>query len=102
MSDVYYGFLIRISAQHVAEFKPIMMRKMVDWLREHESEECAEWWEKYWTSFREPRRGAIILADCGYVSCMHQNMQEGKWRPVERGTECGAQGDERQSLGTFM
>ena len=101
MFDVYYGFLIRISAQHV-EFKPIMMRKMVDWLREHESEECAEWWGKYWTSFRDPRRGAIILADCGYVSCMHQNMQEGKWRPVERGTECGVQGDERQSLGTFM
>jgi hypothetical protein len=56
------GFLIRISAQHVAKFKLIMMRKMVEWLREHDSEECAEWWEKYWTSFRDPRRGAITLA----------------------------------------
>ena len=78
------------------------MAKMVEWLRENDSEECAVWWEKFWTPFRDPRRGAYTLADCGYVSCTHQNSQEGKWRPVKRGTGCGAKGDERQGLGSFM
>ena len=31
----YYGYLIRISAQHVPEFKPVMMTKMVEWLRKN-------------------------------------------------------------------
>ena len=88
--------------EHVPEFKPVMMTKMVEWLRQNDSEECAVWWERYWTPFHDPRRGAYTLADCGYVSCTHQNSQEGKWRPVKRGTGCGAKGDERQGLGAFM
>ena len=46
----------------------------------------------------------MALADCGYGNCTHQNHQEGKWRPVKRGTGCGANGDERQGLrvGTFV
>ena len=100
--EQYYGYLIRISAQHVPKFKPVMMAKMVEWLRQNDSEECAVWWERYWTPFHDPRRGAYTLADCGYVSCTHQNSQEGKWRPVKRGTGCGAKGDERQGLGAFM
>ena len=35
------------------------------------------------------------------LTCDVQNHQEGKWRPVRRGTGCGADGDERQSLGNF-
>ncbi len=84
-------------------FKPfMMMAKMVDWLSTNDSEECALWWEKYWTPAHDPSRGAITLADCGYVSCTHQNSQEGKWRPIKRGTECSSRGDERQSHGRFM
>jgi hypothetical protein len=44
----------------------------------------------------------ITLADSGYVSCTHQNSQEGRWRHVKRGTCCGATGDELQSLGIFV
>ncbi len=66
--DQYYGYLIRISVQHVPSFKPVMMAKMVNWLRTNDSEECtvecALWWEKYWTPVHDPRRGAITLADC--------------------------------------
>ncbi len=52
----YYGYLIRIPAQHVPAFNPVMMAKMVDWLRTSDSEECALWWEKYWTSVHDPCR----------------------------------------------
>ena len=100
--DHYYGYLIRISAQHVPSFKPVIIAKMVDWLRTNDSEECALWWEKYWTPVHDPRRSAITLADCGYVSCTHQNSQEGKWKPIKRGAGCGKRSDERQSLASFM
>jgi hypothetical protein len=43
--DQYYGHLICISAKHVPAFKPVMMAKMLDWLRTNDSEECALWWE---------------------------------------------------------
>jgi hypothetical protein len=50
----------------------------------------------------DPRRGALTLAGCGYVSCTHQNSQEGKWKPIKRGIGCCSRGDARQSLGSFM
>ncbi len=62
-----YGYLIRISAQHVCAFKPVMMAKMVDWLRTNDSEEYALWWEKYWAPAHDPRRGAITLADSSLI-----------------------------------
>jgi hypothetical protein len=100
--DEYYCYLIRISAQHVPEYKPIIIAKMVDWLRVNDSEKCALWLEKYWTPVHDHRRGSITLAGCCYVCCTHQNSQGGAWKPIKRGTGCGSRGDKRQSLGTFM
>ena len=68
---------------------------MVEWLREFDGERAASWWEKNW-------KRPFTLADCGYGNCTHQNHQEGKWKPIKRGTGCGANGDERQSLGSFV
>ena len=72
-----------------------MFGKMVDLLRTNDSDAAADWWAKYWTR-------PFTLADCGYGNCTHQNHQEGKWKPIKRGTGCGARGDPRQSLGTFI
>ena len=72
-----------------------MWDKMDTFLRTKDSARTADWWKRYW-------RGPWTLADCGYGNCTHQNHQEGKWRPVKRGTGCGANGDERQGLGTFV
>jgi hypothetical protein len=82
----------------------MMIAKMVDWLRTNNSEECALWWEKYWTPAHDPSREAITLTDCGlrYVSCIHKNSEGGKWKPIKRGPGCCARGDEQQSLGSFM
>ncbi len=71
-----------------------MWGKMVHFLRTRDSDQCADWWMNY-------RQGQWTLADCCYANCTHQNSQEGTWRPVWRGTGCGAKGDERQALGTF-
>ena len=92
--DIYYGYMIRCSSLWDIRHKPIMWAKMVEFLRKADSDRCAEWWEKNW-------QGPWTLGDCGYANCTHQNHQEGKWRPVKRGTGCGASGDERQALGSF-
>ena len=72
-----------------------MHAKMIDWLRTADSDQTADWWKRYWT-------GPWTLADCGYGNCTHQNHQEGSWRPLKRGTGCGAHGDKRQALATFV
>jgi hypothetical protein len=72
-----------------------MHAKMIDWLRTEDSEQTANWWARYWT-------GPWTLADCGYANCTHQNHQEGSWRPLKRGTGCGAHGEKRQALATFV
>jgi hypothetical protein len=64
-------------------------------LRTRDSDRCADWWMNYW-------QGPWTLADYGYANCTHQNSQEGTWRPVRRGTGCGAKGDERQALGSLI
>ena len=68
---------------------------MVAWLHEHDGERTALWWQK-------KRTRPFTLADCRYGNCTHQNHQECKWKPIKRGTGCGANGDERQSLGSFV
>ena len=92
--EEYYGYMIRCSSIWDIRHKPIMWAKMVHFLRTADSDRTAEWWRKYW-------QGPWTLADAGYANCTHQNHQEGKWRPTRRGTGCGADGDERQSLGSF-
>jgi hypothetical protein len=92
---VYYGYMIRCSSIWDVRHKPIMWEKMVHFLRTADSDRCAEWWRKHW-------QGPWTLGDCGYANCTHQNHQEGKWRPVKRGTGCGSSGNERQSLGNFV
>jgi hypothetical protein len=93
--DEYYGYFIRCSDIFDERHKPIMQAKMIDWLRTADSDQTADWWERYWT-------GPWTLADCGYGNCTHQNHQEGSWRPLKRGTGCGAHGDKRQALATFV
>ncbi len=68
--------------------------KMVQFLRIADSDRTAEWWSLFW-------QGPWTLGDAGYANCTHQSHQEGKWRPIKRGTGCGTNGDERQALGTF-
>ena len=92
--EVYYGYMIRCSSIWDIRHKPIMWAKMVHFLRTADSDRTADWWLKHW-------QGPWTLADAGYANCTHQNHQEGKWRPTRRGTGCGADGDERQSLGSF-
>jgi hypothetical protein len=92
--DEYYGYMLRCSSIWDIRHKEIMWEKMVHFLRTADSDRTAEWWRKHW-------QGPWTLGDCGYANCTHQNHQEGKWRPVRRGTGCGASGDERQALGTF-
>ena len=94
MYDEYYGYMLRCSSIWDIRHKEIMWEKMVHFLRTADSDRTAEWWRKHW-------QGPWTLGDCGYANCTHQNHQEGKWRPVRRGTGCGASGDERQALGTF-
>jgi len=93
--DVYYGHMLRCSAIFDPAHKEMMYEKMIHFLRTEDSDRTAEWWAKHW---KQP----FTLADCGYGNCTHQNHQEGTWRPVKRGTGCGAKGDERQALGTFV
>ena len=95
MYEEYYGYFIRCSEIFDPRHKSVMHDKMIDWLRTTDSDETADWWKTYWT-------GPWTLADCGYGNCTHQNHQEGSWRPLKRGTGCGAQGDKRQALGTFV
>ena len=87
--------MIRCSAIFDPRHKEVMWDKMDTFLRTKDSARTADWWKRYW-------RGPWTLADCGYGNCTHQNHQEGKWRPVKRGTGCGANGDERRGLGTFV
>jgi hypothetical protein len=93
--DEYYGLLLRCSSIFNVYHKPIMYQKMIEYLRTNDSDRTADWWAKHW-------QVNFTLADCGIGNCTHQNHQEGNWRPVKRGTGCGAKGDERQSLGTFV
>jgi hypothetical protein len=92
--EEYYGFMLRGSAIFDLRHKPIMWDKMDTFLRVRDSARTADWWKRYW-------RQAWTLADCGYGNCTHQKHQEGRWRPVKRGTGCKANGDESQALGTF-
>ena len=87
--------MVRCSAIFDLRHKEVMWDKMDTFLRTKDSDRTADWWKRYW-------RGPWTLADCGYANCTHQNHQEGRWRPVKRGTGCGANGDERQALGTFV
>ncbi len=86
--------MLRSSAIFDLQNKPIMWENMDTFLRVKESARTADRWKRYW-------RQALTLADCVHGNCTHQNHQEGRWRPVKRGTGCGANGDERQTLGTF-
>jgi hypothetical protein len=92
--EEYYGYMIRCSSIWDTRHKPIMWAKMVDFLRTADSDSTADWLSRFW-------QGPWTLGDTGYANCTHQNHQEGKWRPVKRGTGCRPYGDERQALGTF-
>ena len=94
MYDEYYPLVLRCSSIWDLRHKPFMWEKVVHFLRTRDSNRCADCWMNYW-------QGPWTLADCGYANCTHQNSQEGTWRPVKRGTGCGAKGDERQALGSF-
>jgi hypothetical protein len=85
--------MIRCSSIRDIWHKPIMWAKMVRFLRTADSDRTAGWCCRYlqgpWT---------LRVGDCYYGNCTHQCHQEGTWRPVRRGTGCGANGDESMDL----
>jgi hypothetical protein len=93
--DVYFGYMLGCSSIWDVLHKPIMWEKMVHVLRTADSDRRAEWWQKHW-------QGPWTLGDCSYANCTHQNHQEGKWQPVQRGTGCGTSRDEWQLLASFI
>ncbi len=78
MYHEYYGYMLRLSVWDPLH-KAIMWEKMVTVLQSGV--------ENHW-------QGPLTLSDCGNANCTHQCHQEGKWRPVLRGTGCRASEDE--------